>query len=205
MIGARRAPGAAAIVLLVVGLVLLLVRSDDNGDPGDSPATVSSRSPALTARVVRVVDGDTIEVATGDGTEDVRYIGVDTPESVKPGTPVQCYAKRASHFNDRLIAGRTVRLRFDRERRDVYGRLLAYVYAGSRFVNAELVRRGFARTLTIPPNTSHASLFDRLASRAGRDGRGMSDPRPRLPARARRAGRAAGKAAAGESAADPVR
>jgi micrococcal nuclease len=160
-------------VLLVVGLVLLLVRSDDNGDPGDSPATVSPRSPALTARVVRVVDGDTIEVATGDGTEDVRYIGVDTPESVKPGTPVQCYAKRASHFNDRLIAGRTVRLRFDRERRDVYGRLLAYVYAGSRFVNAELVRRGFARTLTIPPNTSHASLFDRLASRAGRDGRGL--------------------------------
>jgi micrococcal nuclease len=172
VIGARRAPGAAAAALLVVGLVLLLSRNDD-GSQDDSSSTVASRSRTLEAKVVRAVDGDTIEVATPDGTEDVRYIGVDTPESVKPGTPVQCYAKRASHFNDRLVTGRAVRLRFDRERRDVYGRLLAYVYADGRFVNAELVRRGLARTLTIPPNTSHAGLFDRLASRAGRAGRGL--------------------------------
>jgi micrococcal nuclease len=62
---------------------------------------------------------------------------------------------------------------FDRERRDVYGRLLAYVYAGSRFVNAALVRDGYARTLTIPPNTAHAGLFGRLADKAGRAGRGL--------------------------------
>ncbi len=66
-----------------------------------------------------------------------------------------------------------MRLRFDRERRDAYGRLLAYVHAGRRFVNAELVRRGYARTLAIPPNTSHAPLFDRLARRAGEAGRGL--------------------------------
>ncbi len=55
----------------------------------------------------------------------MRYIGVDTPESVKPGTPVQCFAKAASHFNERLVEGRRVRLRYDAERRDRYGRLLA--------------------------------------------------------------------------------
>ena len=63
-----------------------------------------------------------------------------------------------------------MRLVFDAERRDVYGRLLAYVYVGDEFVNAELVRRGYARTLTIPPNDRYAELFDRLAARGG--GRG---------------------------------
>ena len=77
------------------------------------------------------------------GPRRVRYIGVDTPESVKPGTPVQCFAKAASHFNERLVDGQRVRLRFDAERRDRYGRLLAYVYRArdGLFVNAELVRR----------------------------------------------------------------
>ena len=63
-----------------------------------------------------------------------------------------------------------MRLDFDAERRDVYGRLLAYVYVGDEFVNAELVRRGYARTLTIPPNTRYAELFDRLAARGRRRG-----------------------------------
>ena len=64
-----------------------------------------------------------------------------------------------------------MRLVFDAERRDVYGRLLAYVYVGDEFVNAELVRRGYARTLTIPPNDRYAALFDRLAARgSGRAG-----------------------------------
>src|SRR3954447_12250113 len=87
------------------------------------------------ARVQRVVDGDTVVLAGG---ERVRYIGVDTPESVKPGTPVQCFAEAASHFNTRLIEGERVRLRFDAERRDRYGRLLAYVYRArdGMFVNA---------------------------------------------------------------------
>ena len=98
--------------------------------------------------------------------EDVRYIGVDTPETVKPDTPVQCFGPRASHFDHRLVEGRRVRLVFGVERRDVYGRLLAYVYLGRRFVNAELVRRGLARTLTIAPNDRFAKLFRRLEERA---------------------------------------
>ena len=71
------------------------------------------------------------------------------------------------------LDGRTVRLVFDRERHDVYGRLLAYVYVGGRFVNAALVRGGYARTDPFPPNTAHAALFARLAERAGRRGRGL--------------------------------
>jgi micrococcal nuclease len=122
---------------------------------------------------VRVVDGDTIVASVDGRTEDVRYIGVDTPETVKPDAPVQCYGPKASAKNHRLVEGRTVRLVLDRELRDDYGRLLAYVYAGPRFVNAELVRGGYARTLAIEPNTSHAGQLERLAARAAQAGRGL--------------------------------
>ncbi|HEX7244202.1 MAG TPA: thermonuclease family protein [Solirubrobacterales bacterium] len=125
------------------------------------------------AVVTRVVDGDTIEARFGGRTEDVRYIGIDTPETVKPDTPVQCFGPRASAFNHRLLEGRRVRLVFGVERRDVYGRLLAYVHLGRRFVNATFVRRGLARTLTIPPNDRFAPLFERLELGAARRGRGL--------------------------------
>jgi micrococcal nuclease len=125
------------------------------------------------AYVVRAVDGDTIEVQLGGRHEDVRYIGVDTPETVKPDTPVQCFGPRAHRFDARLVTHRRVRLVFGVERRDVYGRLLAYVYLGRRFVNAELVRRGLARTLTIPPNDRFAKRFQRLQMAAARAGRGL--------------------------------
>jgi micrococcal nuclease len=107
--------------------------------------------------------------------EKVRYIGVDTPESVKPGTPVQCFAKRAAAFNERLVAGERVRLVLDLEARDRYGRLLAYVYRArdGLFVNAALVRRGYAVALTVPPNVAHAGELRRLAADARRDGRGL--------------------------------
>jgi micrococcal nuclease len=135
----------------------------------------SGASDPSSGRVVRVVDGDTIRVRLGGTEEHVRYIGVDTPETVKPGTPVQCFGKAASAYNKHLLRGHTVRLVFDAERRDRYGRLLAYVYRepDGLFVNAELVRRGYAQTLTIPPNVAHASEFRRLAGSARRDGRGL--------------------------------
>jgi micrococcal nuclease len=125
------------------------------------------------AYVTRAVDGDTIEVRIDGQLEDVRYIGVDTPETVKPGTPVQCFGPQASRFNHRLVERRRVRLVFGQERRDVYGRLLAYVYLGERFVNAELARRGLARALTIPPNDRFARRFKRLQAAAARAGRGL--------------------------------
>jgi micrococcal nuclease len=128
------------------------------------------------ARVVRVVDGDTVvaRLAGGD-VEKVRYLGIDTPEDVKPNTPVQCFSLTAARENRRLVQGREVVLRLDREHRDRYGRLLAYVYrrADRAFVNARLVAGGYARDLPFAPNTTHAALFRRLRVRAARRGLGL--------------------------------
>ncbi len=164
--GGNRISWLGSVVLLVfVAVVILWPREGARGGE-EGPPTAQ-------AFVTRVVDGDTIEVQLGDHIEDVRYIGVDTPETVKPGTPVQCFGARASRFNHGLVERHWVRLVFGVERRDVYGRLLAYVYLGRLFVNAELVRRGLARTLTIPPNDRFAPLFGRLERGAARAGRGL--------------------------------
>jgi micrococcal nuclease len=171
-VGRRRTRGLLGSLLLLALLALVVIsdRGDDRG-PAEPPGTAGSRS--VRAQVSRVIDGDTVEVRIGGHEDEVRYIGIDTPETVKPGTPVQCFGPEASAFNHRLVEGRFVRLVFDRERRDVYGRLLAYVYVGREFVNARLVRGGYARTLTIPPNIGHAGLFHRLARSAGQAGRGI--------------------------------
>jgi micrococcal nuclease len=155
----------APFVLLVAVVVVLVVHGGDEG----------SHTGLGQAQVLRVVDGDTIRVRLDGRTERVRYIGVDTPESVKPGTPVQCFAKRASAANAALVAGRSVRLVADVEQRDRYGRLLAYVYRepDGAFVNAQLVRDGYARPLTIAPNVAHAGELGRLARAARRSGRGL--------------------------------
>jgi micrococcal nuclease len=154
-----------SLVLLVV-VALLIVRPWEEGGGDEGPASA-------TGVVTRVVDGDTVEARIDGEVEDVRYIGVDTPETVKPGEPVQCFGPRASAFNHRLVEHRRVRLVFGVERRDAYGRLLAYVYLGRRFVNATLVRRGLARTLTIAPNDRFAELFESLELRAARAARGL--------------------------------
>jgi micrococcal nuclease len=139
---------------------------EDGGD-GREPAP-------LTGRVVRVSDGDTIRVRLASGREErVRYIGIDAPETAKPGAPAECFADRAAAFNARLVGGRAVRLVRDVEERDRYGRLLAYVYAGDTFVNSELLRRGYAQPLTVPPNVRNAERFRRLADDARRAGSGL--------------------------------
>jgi micrococcal nuclease len=157
--------GSAVLVVLVTALLLR---------PWEELGGADAAGPA-SARVVveRVVDGDTIEVELDGVAEDVRYIGVDTPETVKPESPVECFGPQASAFNHRLVEGRQVRLVFGVERRDVYDRLLAYVYFDHRFVNAELLRKGFARTLTFPPNDRFAERFKRLEIAAARQGKGL--------------------------------
>ena len=161
--------GGRGSVLLLLLAALVLLRPWESWDElwtDDPPRSAG-------ALVTRVVDGDTVEVRLDGRIEDVRYIGVDTPETVKPGAPVDCFGPQASSFNHRLVERRRVRLVFGAERRDQYGRLLAYVYLGDRFVNAELVRRGFARTLTIPPNDGFAERLKRLEIAAARAGRGL--------------------------------
>jgi micrococcal nuclease len=158
--------GSLALLLLVALVLLRPWESLDGLGRDEPPATA-------VAVVSRVVDGDTVEVRLDGRIEDVRYIGVDTPETVEPGAPVDCFGPQASAFNHRLVEGRRVRLVFGVERRDVYDRLLAYVYLGDRFVNAELVRRGLARTLTIPPNDRYAERLEQLEIVASRAGRGL--------------------------------
>jgi micrococcal nuclease len=155
-----------SFVLLLIAAAVLLRPWEQLARPDAGPASAH-------AYVVRTVDGDTIEARIDGELENVRYIGVDTPETVKPGTPVQCFGHRAAAFDRHLVEGERVRLVFGVERRDVYGRLLAYVYIGHRFVNSELVRRGFARTLAIAPNTRYQALFGRLELSAARHGRGL--------------------------------
>lgn len=135
----------------------------------------SSHDEDATARVLRVIDGDTILVSVAGREERVRYIGIDTPESVKPGTPVQCYAKRAAARNDDLVAGRDVRLVTDAEPRDRYGRLLAYVYRDDDglLVNVALARGGYAKPLTIAPNVAHAGEIAAAVRAAQHAGRGL--------------------------------
>ena len=161
--GGRTGWTGSAVLLAIVALLVLRP-----WEPG--PETLPR---VAVAEVTRVVDGDTIEARIDGQVGDVRLIGIDTPETVKPDTPVQCYGPRASRFTHRLLEGRTVRLVFGAERRDVYGRLLAYVRLGPRFVNAAIVRRGLARSLTIPPNDRYAPLFQRLERDAARAGRGL--------------------------------
>ena len=109
-----------------------------------------------------VVDGDTIDVSIDGRRERVRLIGIDTPETKKPNTPVQCYGPEATAFTTSLLPiDAPLHLERDVEARDDFGRLLAYVYlaADGTFVNLRIVREGFARPLTIAPNVAHAGEF----------------------------------------------
>ena len=135
-------------------------------------ASVASAT-SLDGVVVRVVDGDTIQVRVADRVEKVRYIGVNTPEVHHPGKGEEPGGRQAMNVNRTLVERRAVRLETDVQSRDRYGRLLAYVWVGDVMVNAELVRRGYARTLEIPPNTDFADRFDRLERRARAEHRGL--------------------------------
>jgi len=156
---------------VVIGILVTLSCVACGGGGGTSvPA------PPGTATVARVVDGDTIRVRIEGREERVRLVGIDTPESVKPGTPVQCFALAASARTKALLPkGSAVRLVRDVEERDRYGRLLAYVYRArdDLFVNLALAREGYAVVLTVPPNVAHADEFVAAARDAREHGRGL--------------------------------
>lgn len=131
---------------------------------------------APNATVERVVDGDTIEVLIGSRQETVRLIGIDTPESVAPTRPVQCFGKEASlHLEAMLPSGTEITLIRDVEARDVYQRLLGYVVRShdGLFVNLELVEAGFAAVLNYPPNDHYAGVLARAEADAVAAGRGL--------------------------------
>lgn len=128
---------------------------------------------AVAAKVVRVIDGDTIEVDIEGAQYTVRYIGIDTPETVAPGRPVDCYGPEASVRNKELVEGKTVRLEKDVSETDRYGRLLRYVYVDGVMVNAELVRLGYAQVSTFPPDVKYADMLLRLQRETREASRGL--------------------------------
>jgi len=123
--------------------------------------------------VVRVVDGDTIYVQLADRVEKIRYIGVDAPELHHPLKGEEPGGREAAAVNRRLVAGRHVRLELDVRTRDRYGRLLAYVWVGDTMINAELVRRGYAQVMTVPPNVKYQEMFVTLQRQARDAHRGL--------------------------------
>jgi endonuclease YncB( thermonuclease family) len=134
-----------------------------------SPAQAYTPAPgAVTARVVNIVDGDTIDIEIEGKTYRVRYIGMDTPERGRP------FFSEATEANRQLVEGKTVVVEKDVSDTDRYGRLLLYVYLeDGTFVNAELVRLGYAQVATYPPDVKHQDLFVQLQREAREAGRGL--------------------------------
>jgi micrococcal nuclease len=171
----RRTPrGGRAAGSLALAMLLLL-----------TPACVEIPSPGpaagrTEAQVVDVVDGDTIKVDVDGQVYTVRYIGIDTPETVHPDEPVEWMGPEASEANRRLVEGQAVYLETDVSETDRYGRLLRYVYlADGLFVNAELVRLGYAHAVTFPPDVKYQDLLLEMQQEAREAGRGLwASPQP---------------------------
>ena len=132
--------------------------------------TLNRGKAPYTFYVKRVVDGDTIVLANN---ERVRYIGINTPETKHPKKPVEWMGKEASEFNRKLVEHKFASLEFDVEVRDKYGRLLAYVYVGDTFVNAELLKEGYAQVFTVPPNVKYVDFFLELQKYARDNKKGL--------------------------------
>lgn len=146
------------LALTAAGAVLL-------GGLGCDPGTRCGPSSGV---VARVLDGDTIDLESG---ERIRYLMIDTPEAT---SEVECYGEEARQFNADLVAGREVTLRYDQQCEDRFGRLLAYVSVDGREVNTLLVERGFACLLHLPPNgDDRLDDFEALEIQAMSEGRGL--------------------------------
>ena len=174
----------AAVALLAGALLLTLAAcggaaangSSANGNSANGEPTNGSSAAGkveANATMVRHVDGDTIVIKIEGRQEKVRLIGINTPESVDPRRPVQCFGREASaHLDELLPPGTPLRIVRDVEARDRYDRLLAYVYRADDglFVNLAQIRDGYARLYTFPPNVAHVDQLrdaERQAREAG--------------------------------------
>jgi micrococcal nuclease len=164
---------------LVLGLLLLgacTTHAPNSASGVPSNSALAEGALETNSEVLGVTDGDTITVRVNGTKEKVRLIGIDTPETKKPDTPVQCFGPEASAFTASLLpVGTPLHLERDVEARDKYGRLLAYAYLATdgTFVNLQIVRQGFARLLTFPPNVAHVDEFVAAARAAEAENIGL--------------------------------
>ncbi|MCS4485349.1 thermonuclease NucI [Staphylococcus americanisciuri] len=153
--------------IIIVALVAIVVFGFQYLNHTGPFADINSEQNGDTYTVKRVVDGDTIIVSkAGKEDERVRLIGVDTPETVKPNTPVQPYGKEASDFTKKHLTNQTVRLEYDREKTDRYGRTLAYVWLGDDMFNVMLAKEGLARAKFYAPNDKYRILIEQAQKEA---------------------------------------
>ncbi|GHT02335.1 hypothetical protein AGMMS50276_32200 [Synergistales bacterium] len=148
-----------------------------------SPPGASVTGGALSGRVTRVVDGDTVHVAVSGEDRTVRLIGVDTPETVHPKKPAQPYGKEASDFTKKSLTGKTVWLEYDVSPLDRYKRHLAYIWLTppgkgeteirKNMFNARLLLDGYGKTMTIQPNSKYADIFARFQKEARESKKGL--------------------------------
>lgn len=129
---------------------------------------------SLQGDVAKVIDGDTFVLKTG---QHIRLIGINAPELHHPTLGEQPYGKEAKKHLEELILGKKVRLEFDVQTHDKYGRLLAYVYVDKIFVNAKMVEDGYAQVMTVPPNVKYQELFLKLQREAMEKGKGLWEKR----------------------------
>lgn len=144
---------AHRILAVVAAVAALALAGAGCSEPTRRPG---ARSGTL---VTRVVDGDTAHVEFDGEDATIRLIGIDTPESVAPGQPVECFGPQAADYTTERLEGVRVRLEFDVEREDPFGRTLAYVWIGDELFNETLVRRGYALVTTFPPNVRYVERF----------------------------------------------
>ncbi len=157
---ARLACAVALVVGCDRGADEPIAATDGPTGAPDAPSPPPEAPAGIAAELLRVVDGDTIGVRLDGRDERVRYIGIDTPEVAhREGEVSEPFGDAATDANRRLLGDGALRLVMDVEERDRYGRLLAYVYVGETMVNEELLREGFARVLTVPPNVRHVERF----------------------------------------------
>jgi micrococcal nuclease len=193
---ARAALATGVVALVLLGLAGCDASSGPTAATPSTPRSVAGPSatataaesafrptgPTRTAKVVRVVDGDTIVVRLDGRDERLRYIGMDTPETKKQDTPVEWMGPEATAANEALVGGRTVVLEKDVSETDRFGRLLRYVWLvdGERWtlVDLELVRRGFAQVETDPPDVKYADRFVAAQGAARAAGIGLWGPGP---------------------------
>ena len=170
----------ATLALVSVALTVLAcsaVRTLPTRIPGTSTPQGSSTPQRTAARVVYVIDGDTIMVELNGREVRLRYIGIDAPETVKENAPVEWMGPEASAANKALVHGKTVYLEKDVSDTDRYGRLLRYVFlADGTFVNGELVRQGYAQAITYAPDVKYQDLLRALQREARNAGRGLWQP-----------------------------
>jgi endonuclease YncB( thermonuclease family) len=181
-----RAPSATP-TLEPTATLALTETPTDTAEPTDTPQPTNTSPPSPTptpeptptrerveAQVVEVVDGDTIKVSIGGEVHTLRYIGIDSPESQDPNEPVEWMGPEATEANRDLVGGKTVYLEKDVSETDQYGRLLRYVFLVSgTFVNAELVRQGYAQAVSYPPDVKYQELLVGAQEEARENGRGL--------------------------------